>query len=359
MATPTRTPTETMALDRDEDEEKLVAVALVLHHRITFMPAMCVMEVHEEYCHEGVEGLDEVEQLHKNVPPRSYLMLFLALSGLFAALTVLPFVYSNYLMQHPCEQKNFDIKGIEASGINLKPQASEIHLKEDDPFECDIIDMMRSTVSLLWFPSILVVLVLSAVVKWIIVKATGSFDLFFWRCGPRRIVQLLWYSFGIRTKLHRVSFSQTIPTWIFVVGYQLYLLEFGVVSLRTASPFTHFLLAYIMGEIFLKAVNYLLGLSDHAISIVEAEIKSLGLRWVYKQNTRTLTITDEELESLRPLVRYPLEKLSDTEFLNPQNAWPTEVYLSGRKRLIEVRDIPRDILSEDAGTSDYASLRLE
>ena len=114
-----------------------------------------------------------------------------------------------------------------------------------------------------------------------------------------------------------------------------------------------------MGEIFLKAVNYLLGLSDHAISIVEAEIKSLGLRWVYKQNTRTLTITDEELESLRPLVRYPLEKLSDTEFLNPQNAWPTEVYLSGRKRLIEVRDIPRDILSEDAGTSDYASLRLE
>ena len=44
---------------------------------------------------------------------------------------------------------------------------------------------------------------------------------------------------------------------------------------------------------------------DDVITIVEHEIEALGLNWISTQNSRTLVLTNENLDYMRQLLEYP------------------------------------------------------
>jgi hypothetical protein len=144
-----------------------------------------------------------------------------------------------------------------------------------------------------------------------------------------------------------------MPAWVGVLGYCLFVSVFILFSVFSLRPFAGLLAAYIMGEFYLQFYDRVVGLPDDQITIVEHEIRTLGLEWLYTQNSRTLVISDEELASLQRLQDYPAYVPADEQdlYLDVTCAWPTKVFLSGRKELINVADL-RD-LHDIAKRSDF------
>jgi hypothetical protein len=210
-----------------------------------------------------------------------------------------------------------------------------------DPQDCLVLDEMRSNMSFAFFPVTLFATAIIAHLSFVIVRLSGDWDIMYGFCGPGRICQAFWYAGNFRTKLYRCSFSQRFPVWIGVLGYALFVSEFIIFSMFSLQPFAGLVAAYVMGEFYLQGYNLVVGLPDDITTIVEHEIEAMGLQWIYKQNSRTLIITDENLDHLRKLRDYSTIVPRDDQgrYLNVSCAWPSKVYLSGRKRVIKVEEL--------------------
>ena len=137
----------------DKEDEALVSLAVILHHRLTFSPALCVTEL----C-EVVEGPEAARKLNKLIPPSSpFTVCYKALS-IIVTLTLLPFCYVRYMIKYPCIERIYEISEGESPLPTGSINGTKLSMRIVDAKDCDTLNYLRrGDLSLLFFPAVFII----------------------------------------------------------------------------------------------------------------------------------------------------------------------------------------------------------